>query len=74
MAIAKIRTSTLQLVLQDGTDRVSGDPIYKMKSFNNVKANATAEQLYAIAIAFEGLQQRSLYEINRKDSLDIRLG
>ena len=73
MAVATLRQSTMQLVFQDGSDPVSGNPVYKTKSFNNVKPDATADQLYAIAIAFEDLQQRPLFEINRRDNSDIRL-
>ena len=73
MAVATLRQSTMQLVFQDGSDPVSGNPVYKTKSFNNVKPDATADQLYAIAIVFEGLQQRPLFEINRRDNSDIRL-
>ena len=73
MAVATLRQSTMQLVFQDGSDPVSGNPVYKTKSFNSVKPDATADQLYAIAIAFEDLQQRPLFEINRRDNSDIRL-
>ena len=74
MAVADMMKSTLQLVLQDGIDPESGSPILKSKSFNNVKTDATADQLYAIATALVGLQERSLYNINRRDTSDIREG
>lgn len=72
MAVADLTQSTLQLVFQDGTNSETGKPIYKTKSFNNVKPTATADQLYTIAVAFEGLQQRALFNINRRDSSEIR--
>ncbi|MGJ9458123.1 DUF1659 domain-containing protein [Oceanobacillus sp. CF4.6] len=72
MAVADMTQSTLQLVLTDGIDSESGLPIIKYKSFNNVKPAATADQLYAIATAVAELQERPLYEINRKDTSDIR--
>ncbi|WP_087974843.1 DUF1659 domain-containing protein [Oceanobacillus rekensis] len=72
MAVADITKSTLQLVLQDGIDSESGSPIFKSKSFNNVKTDATADQLYAVATALVELQERPLYNINRKDTTDIR--
>ena len=74
MAVADMTNSQLRLVLHDGDDPISGEPIYKAKSFNNVKIDATADQLYAIAHAFAGLQERSLFNIERKDSSDIRQG
>ncbi|MFC4022325.1 DUF1659 domain-containing protein [Oceanobacillus longus] len=72
MAVADMTKSTLQLVLQDGIDSESGSPIFKSKSFNNVKTDTTADQLYAIATALVELQERALYNINRKDTADIR--
>ncbi|MFC4024755.1 DUF1659 domain-containing protein [Oceanobacillus longus] len=74
MAVADMTKSTLQLVLQDGIDSESGSPIFKFKSFNNVKTDATADQLYAVATALVDLQERPLYTINRKDNSDIREG
>ncbi|OZU88359.1 hypothetical protein CIL03_11965 [Virgibacillus indicus] len=74
MAIQDMTSSQLQLVLNNGTDTSTGQPIYVTKSFNNVKPEVTADQLYAIATAFAGLQERNLYNIERKDSSDIRQG
>jgi hypothetical protein len=72
MAVADMMKSTLQLVLQDGIDSESGSPILKSKSFNNIKTNATADQLYTIATALVELQERQLHNINRRDTSDIR--
>lgn len=72
MAVADLTQSTLQLVFHDGTHPESGNPVFKTKSFNNVKPSATADQLYAVGLAFEGLQERTLYGINRRDSSEIR--
>ncbi|WP_010651364.1 DUF1659 domain-containing protein [Oceanobacillus massiliensis] len=72
MAVADMTKTTLQLVLDDGIDSTTGSPIFKYKSFNNVKTEATADQLYAIATAVAALQESPLYEINRKDTSDIR--
>lgn len=72
MAVADMTNSQLRLVLYDGDDLVTGKPIYKAKSFNNVKTDATPDQLYAIANAFAGLQERPLFNIERKDSSDVR--
>ncbi|WP_010095222.1 DUF1659 domain-containing protein [Ornithinibacillus scapharcae] len=71
MAVANLTTSQLRLVFQDGNDPITGKPVFKGKSFNNVKTIATADQLYAIANAFSGLQALVLYNVERKDSLDI---
>lgn len=72
MAVADMITSKLQLILDDGEDVLTGKPVYKTKSFNNVKTTATATQLYAIASAVAGLQERPLYNVERLDSSEIR--
>ncbi|GGA64924.1 DUF1659 domain-containing protein [Ornithinibacillus halotolerans] len=72
MAVADMTSSTLRLVFHNGTDPLSGKPVYKGKSFNNVKTEATADQLYEIATAFAGLQQLPLFNIERRDNSDIR--
>ncbi|WP_106496192.1 DUF1659 domain-containing protein [Lentibacillus sp. Marseille-P4043] len=72
MAESEVYKSTLSLVLDDGADVLTGKPIYKTKSFNNVKTAAIADQLYTIAQAVAGLQERPLYNIERKDNSEIR--
>lgn len=65
-------STQLRLVLYDGEDPMTGDPVYRSKSFNNVKSEATAEQLFAVAEAFESLQERPLHTIERRDNSEIR--
>ncbi|MEN1967773.1 DUF1659 domain-containing protein [Lentibacillus sp. N15] len=71
MAVAELTNSVLQIVLDDGPDLMTGKQVYKTKSFNNIKPEATADQLYTLAHAFAGLQERPLYDIARKDSSQI---
>ncbi|WP_077329212.1 DUF1659 domain-containing protein [Virgibacillus siamensis] len=71
MAVAQMVDSRLSLILDDGTDPESGKPIFKSKSFNNVKIAATADQLFAIANAVAPLQQRPLVSVERKDNSHI---
>ncbi|GAB4074904.1 hypothetical protein GCM10028778_24070 [Barrientosiimonas marina] len=71
MAIAERVDSRLKLTLDDGDDMMTGKTIYKTKSFNNVKPEATADQLYTIATAVAGLQERLLYIIERQDGSEI---
>ena len=72
MIIADQISTTLRLVLYDGEDTMTGDPIYRYKSFNNVKPEATAEQLFTVAEAFQSLQERPLHTIERRDNSEIR--
>ncbi|UOQ87033.1 DUF1659 domain-containing protein [Gracilibacillus salinarum] len=68
MATANRIDSRLQLTFENGTDPVSGDPIYKKRSFNNVKIDATADQLLEITKALVPLQQLTLYSVKRNDT------
>ncbi|MCD5324368.1 MULTISPECIES: DUF1659 domain-containing protein [Pontibacillus] len=67
MAITNKMKSQLQIVLEDGLDE-EGNMTFKNKNFNNVKTDATADQLFAVASALVPLQQRSLAGIERNDS------
>ncbi|PWU67142.1 MULTISPECIES: DUF1659 domain-containing protein [Gracilibacillus] len=68
MAATERIDSRLQLVFEDGIDPVSGETTYKTRSFNNVKLDATADQLLAITEALVPLQQLTLFSIKRNDT------
>ncbi|MBU5595459.1 DUF1659 domain-containing protein [Amphibacillus sp. MSJ-3] len=59
--------SRLQLYFEVGVDLDTGEVITKAKSFNNIKPEATAEQLMNIANALTSLQQFPLHEVRRND-------
>lgn len=71
MAVIELSSSSLQLVLNDGVDMSTGRPVYKYKTFNSVKPQATADELYNVAQAFASLQNRPLYNIIRRDISDV---
>lgn len=71
MATSVLVSSQLRLVLDDGIHPTSGNIIFKRKSFNNVKTDANAEQLYAVAEALASLQTLPLYGVERFDQSDI---
>ncbi|GAA0438993.1 hypothetical protein GCM10008983_14860 [Lentibacillus halophilus] len=71
MAVAQKMDSRMRLILDDGVDDVSGKQLHKTKGFNNVKTDATTDQLYTIANAVTPLQQRPLMNVERNDSFDI---
>lgn len=71
MAVAEMHSTQLRLVLYDGDDIMTGRPIYRQKNFSNVKTAASADQLYAVAVALSELQERSLYKIERRDDSNI---
>ncbi|MYL34334.1 DUF1659 domain-containing protein [Pontibacillus yanchengensis] len=70
MAVSNLISSQLQLVFEDGLDD-SGRPVLRNKNFNNVKTDATPDQLHAVATAISGLQQRPLHGIERNDASEL---
>lgn len=67
MAVNTLKVDTrLQLVLSEGQDG-DGNMLLKRKSFNNVKTNATDEQLHTVSIVLAPLQQHILIDIARDD-------
>lgn len=72
MAIADMVNSQLRLTYVTGNDEITGEPIHAYKSFNNVKTNAEASQLFTIAQSLSNLQSYSLYKVERNDRSEIR--
>lgn len=68
MALAEKIDSRLQLTFENGIHPETGDPVYKRKSFNNVKLDATADQLLAVTQAIIPLQELVLYSVKRNDT------
>lgn len=71
MATSTLIRSQLRLVLENGIHPTTGKVVYKTKSFSNIKTDANAEQLYAVAEAFVGLQTLPLFEVERADHSEI---
>lgn len=69
MANAFLKSSRLKLVFDHGMD---GDkPVYKTKLFNNIRLNATPEELYTTGQAIGLLSDHPLWAIERTDNHDI---
>ncbi|MGB9804317.1 DUF1659 domain-containing protein [Desulfofundulus sp.] len=68
MAISKVPgTTVLRLVLQTGVDG-SANPVYRNKNLNNVRPEATDQDLFDVARALAGLQEYPLAGVNRIDN------
>lgn len=65
-----LKDSQLRLVFEVGVSE-SGDPIFKGKTFNNLKKEATFEQIYQAALALSQLSAYPLSAVERNDSFDI---
>jgi hypothetical protein len=70
MAHAIMTSSKLQIRFEVGIDG-DGKPIYKTKSYTNVKESATADQLYPVAEALASLSNNTLDSVKRNDVSDL---
>lgn len=65
-----LKDTQMRLVFETGLNE-KGEPVYKGKSFNNVKKDATIDQIYQAALAISGLCSYPLNAVERNDSLDV---
>lgn len=71
MAVSKVSIgSVLKLELQTGVDQ-KGNPVYRNKSFSNVKPTASDENLFDVAESLAALQDYPLNNILRVDNAHI---
>jgi hypothetical protein len=70
MAMAMLKGSNIRLMFEAGIDE-KGEPIFKGKTYSNVKKEATADQVQQAAIALGGLSANTLSSVERNDSFDI---
>lgn len=70
MAQVMLAETTLRLIFEVGVNE-KGEPVYKTKSFNNVKKEATTDQLFQVAQALSVLCNDPLSSVERNDNSDI---
>ncbi|MBS4174542.1 DUF1659 domain-containing protein [Bacillus sp. FJAT-49736] len=70
MASALLKGSKLKLIYDYGLDK-DGKPMFKGKTFSNIRLNSTPDELENAAQAIASLSQKALYGVERNDSLDI---
>ncbi|PLR75202.1 hypothetical protein CU633_22350 [Bacillus sp. V3-13] len=70
MAQAMLMESRLRLVFETGVNE-KGEPVFKTKTYSNVKKEATPDQLHQTALALAGLCADPLSSVERSDSVDI---
>lgn len=70
MAVANLYETKLRMTFETGMDE-KGKPIYKAKTLNNIKKEATTDQLFQVAQALSSLSNDSLFKIERNDTTDI---
>jgi hypothetical protein len=70
MAVANLLETKLRMVFEKGMDE-KGNPILNVKTFNNIKKEATTDQLFQVATAISALVNDSLTKIERNYMTDI---
>ncbi|MED4228046.1 DUF1659 domain-containing protein [Neobacillus cucumis] len=70
MAQALLAGTKLRLLFDAGIDN-EGNPILKSRSFNNIKKEATVDQLFQAAQAISALCNDSLSRVERTDNSEI---
>lgn len=67
MAVVKVpQTSKLVIKVQTGIN-ASGNPVYRLRSFQNVKSGAADSDVFAVAEGMAGLQKNTVISIARQD-------
>lgn len=70
MAQEMLKDTGIRLFFETGLDG-NGEPIIKSKSFNNVRKEATVEQIYQASQAVASLSAYPLISLERNNSLDV---
>lgn len=71
MAVVKVaKASRLTIKVQTGIS-ATGSPVYRVRTYRNVKPTAPEADLFAVGQALAGLQKHVLNSINRVDEGDL---
>ncbi|MBY0097291.1 DUF1659 domain-containing protein [Mesobacillus maritimus] len=70
MAQAMLKNSRITLLFETGMNE-KGEPIFKGKSYANVRKEATADQLHQAATALASLCAYPVSSVERTDNHDI---
>lgn len=70
MAVANLAETKLRLIFEVGLDE-KAKPILKAKTFNNIKKEATTDQLFQAATALSALCNDPINTVERNDMTDI---
>lgn len=70
MAQGILKDTQMRLIFETGLNE-HGEPVLKSKNYNNVKKDATVDQVFQVAQALAGLSSYTLNSVERNDSFDI---
>lgn len=71
MAVNKVpQSSRLVIKVQTGLNG-SGNPVFRQRTFNNVKSQASDADIHAIATGLSSLQKHTVIQFSRIDEGDL---
>ncbi|WP_062108659.1 DUF1659 domain-containing protein [Bacillus niameyensis] len=70
MAQEYLKTSSLKLVFDYGLDE-NDKPVYKSKTFNRIRQQASADELYEAAEAIGSLSEQPLWAVEKNNTYQI---
>jgi len=70
MAEANIVKTSFRILFENGLNQ-KGEPVYKAKSYNNVKTSSTDDQIHQTAQALASLSNLPFYAVERNDKKEI---
>lgn len=68
--LSTIKDSNLRLVLQTGVD-AKGNPVFKTRSYGNIKPTASDQDIFNLAQQLAGLQIHVLDQVSRVNSFEL---
>ena len=72
MAVSEVNAGIyLKLKLYTGDDPVTGDPMYRIKTFKGVKESALNQDLFDIANSLAGLQYPTLSAVTKETNVNL---
>lgn len=68
--IASPMQAALRLVVETGVDE-KGNPVLRSRSYNRVKPESAEQDVYAVAVALAGLQEKPLRGVQLVKALEL---
>ncbi len=68
--LSTLKDSALKLIVQTGVD-AKGNPVFKTRSYGNIKPSASDQDIYALAQQLASLQVHTLEQVSRVNSFEL---
>ncbi|MFZ5753585.1 MAG: DUF1659 domain-containing protein [Bacillota bacterium] len=68
--LSTLKDSSLKLIMQTGVDE-KGNPVFKTRSYGNIKPSASDQDIYTLAQQLAGLQVHTLDQVSRMNNFEL---